>query len=211
MAERYKVSHSMYRSAKWATTKAATTKVATTKSPATVKAYDMGCKCGLGRIGPSTSSFKVKIVNGYVPEARPWLVYIQIANNGERGSCGGTLINKRWVLSAGHCFCSLNPCKKDSKNKTVISFNATENVRCVLGLKDVAVAQLHPNHVYDVAEIIIHPRYMPNAHDQVEIFTNILHTIFPYVSLLRTFYVCKISVYYFFGKIKSAQKLLIKS
>ncbi len=41
--------------------------------------YNMSCKCGLGRIGEiRNSSGQPRIVNGYVPETRPWMAYIQV-------------------------------------------------------------------------------------------------------------------------------------
>jgi hypothetical protein len=45
------------------------------------KVYNMTCPCGLGRIGEvrnTSTSAQPKIVNGYVPETRPWMVYIQV-------------------------------------------------------------------------------------------------------------------------------------
>ena len=40
--------------------------------------YDMGCKCGLGTIGEVTKE-ESRIVNGYEPEIRPWMVYIKVS------------------------------------------------------------------------------------------------------------------------------------
>jgi hypothetical protein len=58
------------------------------------------------------------------------------------------------------------PCKKVA-NKTVIGFNATEHVKCVIGLKDVSVTlRYSDSNLFDVHDVVIHPRYMPNEHDQ---------------------------------------------
>ena len=40
--------------------------------------YDMGCKCGVGTIG-EVPKVESRIVNGYEPEIRPWMVYIKVS------------------------------------------------------------------------------------------------------------------------------------
>ena len=40
--------------------------------------YDMGCKCGLGKMG-EVKKEESRIVNGYEPEIRPWMVYIEVS------------------------------------------------------------------------------------------------------------------------------------
>ena len=39
---------------------------------------DMGCKCGVGTIG-EVPKVESRIVNGYEPEIRPWMVYIKVS------------------------------------------------------------------------------------------------------------------------------------
>ena len=39
--------------------------------------FDMGCKCGLGIMGEFKKD-ESRIVNGYLPEKRPWMVDIKV-------------------------------------------------------------------------------------------------------------------------------------
>ena len=85
------------------------------------------CNCGRGEEGSESDDIRLdeRIVNGYRPKQRPWMVYLKmIYTNRETGKCGGALITNRWVVTAGHCFCEKNsPGKKlcqryKRKNKT---------------------------------------------------------------------------------------------
>ena len=63
------------------------------------------CKCGLDiswdMIQPDNST--TRQLN------RPWMVHfkIQLENKGYI-ECSGSLVNRKWIISAAHCFCALN-------------------------------------------------------------------------------------------------------
>ena len=48
-------------------------------------------------------------------------------------------MNFRWVLSAGHCFCTKTPCKDDGSGNLVVDFVPKDRVACVVGLNDIAL------------------------------------------------------------------------
>ena len=70
----------------------------------------MGCRpCGVAKMGKMdmsklnapTPEEEPRIVNGYEPESRPWMVHMQIkvvnphGGDSHIGRCGGSIINKR--------------------------------------------------------------------------------------------------------------------
>ena len=70
----------------------------------------MGCRpCGVAKMGKMDMSKmnapapeeEPRIVNGYEPESRPWMVHMQIkvvnplGGDSHIGRCGGSIINKR--------------------------------------------------------------------------------------------------------------------
>ena len=99
-----------------------------------------------------------RIVNGYEPRHRPWMTYIQIRNRNLRFTCGGSIINNYWILSAGHCFCEQLKCKPTKKGNLRIDYNPQDHIRIITGLKDIDLYQSdNTNQISEPVKIHIHP------------------------------------------------------
>ena len=49
------------------------------KNASSYSAFNNGCKCGLGTVGAvKKNETKSRIIKGYEPEKRPWMVYIEV-------------------------------------------------------------------------------------------------------------------------------------
>ena len=128
------------------------------------------CECGQGKRGQDPESFLrsgmfsrlpsnvTRIVNGYEPRHRPWMTYIQIKNRNLRFTCGGSIINNYWILSAGHCFCEKLKCKASKNGNLKIAYKPSSHIAIVTGLKD--IDQINSEKPYQRStpqQIIIHP------------------------------------------------------
>jgi hypothetical protein len=99
-----------------------------------------------------------RIVNGYEPRHRPWMTYIQIKTKNKRFTCGGSIINNYWILSAGHCFCQELKCKQSKGGKLKIAYKPSDHIAIITGLKD--IDQIFSKKTHQISkpkEIFIHP------------------------------------------------------
>ena len=90
-----------------------------------------------------------RIVNGYEPENRPWLVHISILG----GMCGGAIISRKHVLTAAHCFCraGMAPCEEvltDGKPTHQPVYNVTAAVAVYAGINNLRFREVDPRNKY---------------------------------------------------------------
>ncbi|XP_069752642.1 coagulation factor X isoform X2 [Narcine bancroftii] len=100
----------------------------------------------LANLNYSEAAARIRIVGGHLCRRGlcPWQVLIH--NKNGYGFCGGTLIHRRWVVSAAHCFDVIRP-----HSVTVGEFDKLKT-------------ELEEQNVL-VKKILVHPQYDPIIYD----------------------------------------------
>ena len=96
-------------------------------------------------------------MGGYEPYHRPWMVFIQIQALDSDFRCGGSIINRYWILSAGHCFCEHLDCNQEKGGRLQINYKPQNHIRLVVGLKDVNIYTIKQHKKMIPEKIVIHP------------------------------------------------------
>ena len=78
------------------------------------------------------------------------MAYVEI-RAGVRFHCGGSVINRRFVLSAAHCACDALPCVVDrERDELVVNYEPRGKMFVYVGFRRVAQKEEDKENVYDV-------------------------------------------------------------
>jgi len=112
-----------------------------------------------------------RIAGGWsVKRARPWIAKIYFDQLSHSSTCGGSVINKRYILSAAHCYCitdvkEMLQCGKDNKFPKY----AHHLIKVYLGINykkiDLENFRGNPLHEYGIEDVIVHRYYQGKHHD----------------------------------------------
>jgi hypothetical protein len=134
------------------TTSPSPTDTTTPKGPVVIPVGD--CVCGT-RINVNQT--------GQPQLNRPWAVHIVVAGGSQQEECSGSLLNRRWIVSAAHCFCGrlagLSCGLKEHGFAKEANRDSLRNGPVVLrfGTTPAAKRNLQPRK--NVERVVIHPNY----------------------------------------------------
>jgi len=157
---------------------------------ACLEALDYGCKCGHANKG-ELAGYKHKknsgrlsqdsrIVNGYEPNRRPWMAFIQLhpasgslaLSKGQQ--CGGAIVNKEWVVTAAHCFCMEGKKKGKRANRNALKCTKSapsrieyslDRISVFVGLHNLKEIYHNKKLKHKAAKVILHPEYIRKKRD----------------------------------------------
>jgi len=136
-----------------------------TLEPPPVPPVSFGCKCGAL---DEESMEGVKHGKTFGRELnRPWVVHIKTNKLNEHpNECGGTLLNKRWIISSAHCFCrAVGNCKPiGGEQIAYFNYNRTTNIDGFNKFNRVYAFEFgtqghKPAANLSIEEVLIHPLY----------------------------------------------------
>jgi len=118
-------------------TNAPTTAAPTTVAPSTASQGSRAC----GEPAVAMSTNGLRIVGGGVaaPHSHPWQVYLTDARGGM--TCGGSLINNEWVLTAAHCV--------DGGGSYRVFVGAHDFTRTEASRKSISITKVIVHETYD--------------------------------------------------------------
>ena len=101
-----------------------------------------------------------RIVNGYLPPSRGFMALIHLLGEKNSMTCGGSLINNKFVLTAGHCVC-IEGDKPPACRNGKIQYNPKEKVQVWLGVngRNIDKIQHGDSMTFNAKKIIIHPNW----------------------------------------------------
>ncbi|XP_041971602.1 phenoloxidase-activating enzyme-like isoform X4 [Aricia agestis] len=99
-------------------------------------------------------------VFGFAIDIHPWIGIIEYADNGPR-LCVGSLINKRYVLTAAHCLVSSNNNSLGAKSVRFGDYNITsEGPDCIdVGPEDIILDCTYGELSIEIESFVVHPEY----------------------------------------------------
>ncbi|XP_059088191.1 uncharacterized protein LOC131884431 isoform X1 [Tigriopus californicus] len=126
---------------------------------------DFGCDCGeSSRVTKRRHHLRFRIVGGKSAKgAIEWVAYIRLVEGSVADFCTGSLINSKYVLSAGHCACmpQIHPdaCSTNESGTLTLNYNPTEvDIEVFLNVADRSKIQSLRNGI-KVVGVKLHPQY----------------------------------------------------
>ncbi|XP_076801289.1 uncharacterized protein LOC143445835 [Clavelina lepadiformis] len=110
-------------------------------------------RCGQQANQPSFPSGRIVGGSEALPHSWPWAIsinYVKMQNgryNYNFWKCGGSVIDKRWILTAAHCFANGNTLEKESKYQVAIGIHDQRDMNGLYG------------NIYKIDRIVHHPQY----------------------------------------------------